>query len=334
MRRYVIILVLVIASTYLVHLFLISIGLLPPEGSAQAIPIDKLFRVHFWMISFLFSLIMVTFVYSLISFRRRKGEEGDGAYLLGNTPLEVTWTAIPLMAVLVLSFVGAQTLGATEVIDPTALQVKVTAGQWYWRFEYPTYGVSSNELYLPVQIQADLQLTSVDVIHDFWVPEFRIKQDVVPGRTIDLRITPILIGQYTVRCAVLCGLRHSYMQSPVKVVSQADFQTWIAQQQKASSANPAARGEQLATQFGCTNCHSTDGSTGIGPTWLHLPGSSVKLSDGTSVTADDTYIKSSIIDPNSQIVAGFQPNVMPANFGQSMSQADIDALIAYIKTLK
>ncbi len=334
MRRYVIVTIFVIISTYLVHTFLINIGLLPSEASAQSIAIDKLFHVHFWIISFLFSLIMVTLIYSLIFFHRRKGETGDGAYLLGNTALEITWTSIPLMAVLVLSFVGAQTLGEIQIIDPTALQVKVTAGQWYWRFEYPTYGVSSNELYLPVQIQADLQLTSVDVIHDFWVPEFRVKQDVVPGRTIDLRITPILIGQFTVRCAVLCGLRHSYMESPVMVVSQSEFQIWIAQQQEAAAANPAARGEQLATQFGCVSCHSQDGSAGIGPTWLHLYGSSVKLSDGTTVTADDTYIKNSILEPNYQIVAGFQPDIMPANWGQVLSQTDINDLIAFIKTLK
>ncbi len=334
MRRYVVITVLVLASTYLVHAYLLSIGLLPPAASAQAIPIDKLFQVHFWMISFLFSLIMVTFIYSLIAFRKRKNEEGDGVYLTGLTPLEVTWTAIPLMAVLVLSYVGAQTLGETRIIDPTAMVVKVTAGQWYWRFEYPEYGVASNELYLPVQTQIDLQMTSADVIHDFWVPEFRVKQDLVPGRTIDLRITPTLIGQFTVRCAVLCGLRHSYMESPVVVVSKSNFQLWIAQQQKAASGDPAMHGLQLAQQYACTSCHSTDGSKGIGPTWLHLYGSSVKLDDGTSVIADDTYITDAIKDPNKQIVAGFQPNIMPLSFGQSLSPDDIDALIAYIKTLK
>ncbi len=334
MRRYVVITVLVIVSTYLVHTFLMSIGLLPPEASAQAIPIDQLFHVHFWIISFLFSLVMVTLIYSLISFRRRKGEEGDGAHLLGNTALEVTWTGIPLMAVLVLAFVGAKTLGNIQTIDPTALTVKVTAGQWYWQFTYPDYGISTSSLYLPVQTPIDLQMTSVDVIHDFWVPEFRVKQDLVPGRTIDLRITPILIGQYTVRCAVLCGLRHSFMQSPVVVVSQSEFQLWVAQQQKASAGNPTLHGQQLSTQYGCTTCHSQDGSTGLGPTWLHLYGSSVRLSDGTSVTADDTYLKNSITQPNSQIVAGFQPNVMPQSFGSVLSQAEINDIITFIKSLK
>ncbi len=334
MRRYVVITVLVIVSTYLIHALLMSIGLLPPEASAQSIAVDKLFHVHFWIISFLFSLVMVTMIYSLVSFRRRKGEVGDGAHLTGMTPLEISWTGIPLLAVLALAYAGAQTLGQESVIDPTALVVKVTAGQWYWRFTYPSYGISTSSLYLPVQTPIDLQMTSVDVIHDFYVPEFRIKQDILPGRTIDLRITPILIGTYTVECAQLCGLRHAYMTSPVVVLSQSDFALWVAQQQKISAGNPALVGESLATQYGCLNCHSQDGSTGTGPTWLHLYGATVKLSDGSSVTADDTYLKSSITDPNSQIVAGFQPNVMPQSFSQVLSQTDITNIITFIKSLK
>jgi cytochrome c oxidase subunit 2 len=333
MKRYVIIFVLVIVSTFLIHSWLISVGLFPTEASAQSIAVDQLFHVHLWIISFLFSLIMVTLIYSLIVFHRRKGEQGDGAYITGNTTLEITWTSIPLMAVLVLAYAGAKTLGTIRVIDPTALQVKVTAGQWYWQFQYPEYGVTSTELYVPVQTQIDLQMTSVDVIHSFWVPEFRVKQDIIPGRTVDLRITPILIGQYTVRCAELCGLRHAYMETPVYVVSQADFSNWIARQQSAAPISPELLGQQLSQQYGCANCHSTDGSAKIGPTWLHLYGSTVKLSDGTSVTADDNYISNSILDPNSQVVAGFPSNVMP-DFLNTLDQKSVDALVAYIKTLK
>jgi cytochrome c oxidase subunit 2 len=333
MKRYVIIFVLVIVSTFLIHSWLISVGLFPTEASAQSIAVDQLFHVHLWIISFLFSLIMVTLIYSLIVFHRRKDEQGDGAYITGNTTLEITWTSIPLMAVLVLAYAGAKTLGTIRVIDPTALQVKVTAGQWYWQFQYPEYGVTSTELYVPVQTQIDLQMTSVDVIHSFWVPEFRVKQDIIPGRTVDLRITPILIGQYTVRCAELCGLRHAYMETPVYVVSQADFSNWIARQQSAAPISPELLGQQLSQQYGCANCHSTDGSAKIGPTWLHLYGSTVKLSDGTSVTADDNYISNSILDPNSQVVAGFPSNVMP-DFLNTLDQKSVDALVAYIKTLK
>ena len=333
MIHFVIITILVIASTFLIHTGLIAIHLLPPEASAQSIAVDQLFGVHFWLIAFLFSLIMVTLIYSLIIFRRRQGDMSDGAYLTGNSALEMTWTAIPLLAVLVLAYAGAKTLGTIQAIDPTALQVKVTAGQWYWQYEYPDYGVSSTDLYLPVSTQIDLQMTSVDVIHSFWVPEFRVKQDIIPGRTVDLRITPILIGQYQVRCSELCGLRHAYMEGVVDVVSQADFAKWISQQQSAAPPSPELRGQQLTQSYGCTNCHSTDGSVKTGPTWLHLYGSSVKLSDGTTVTGDDNYIKTSIINPNLQIVSGFPSSVMP-DFSTILDQTMVEALLAYIKTLK
>ncbi len=333
MKRYVIIFILVIVSTFLIHTWLISIGLFPIEASAQSVAIDQLFHVHLWIISFLFSLIMVTLIYSLIIFRRRKGETGDGAYLTGNSTLEITWTAIPLVAVLILAFAGAKNLGAIRVIDPSALQVKVTAGQWYWQYAYPDYGVTSTELYLPVSRQIDLQMTSVDVIHSFWVPEFRVKQDIIPGRTVELRVTPTLIGDYKVRCSELCGLRHAYMEGAVKVLSQADFDNWIAQQQSAAPISPELRGQQLASSYGCTNCHSTDGSAKTGPTWLHLFGSSVKLSDGTTVAADEDYLKTSIINPNLQVTAGFPSNVMP-DFSTVLDQTMVESLVAYIKTLK
>ncbi len=333
MKRYVIIFILVIVSTFLIHTWLISIGLFPIEASAQSVAIDQLFHVHLWIISFLFSLIMVTLIYSLIIFRRRKGETGDGAHLTGNSTLEITWTAIPLVAVLILAFAGAKNLGAIRVIDPSALQVKVTAGQWYWQYAYPDYGVTSTELYLPVSRQIDLQMTSVDVIHSFWVPEFRVKQDIIPGRTVELRVTPTLIGDYKVRCSELCGLRHAYMEGAVKVLSQADFDNWIAQQQSAAPISPELRGQQLASSYGCTNCHSTDGSAKTGPTWLHLFGSNVKLSDGTTVAADEDYLKTSIINPNLQVTAGFPSNVMP-DFSTVLDQTMVESLVAYIKTLK
>ncbi len=333
MRHYVVIFILVIASTFLVHTGLISAHLLPAQASLQALTVDKVFGIHIWLISFLFSLIMIILVYSLIFFHRRKGETGEGAYFTGNTALEITWTAIPLVLVIALAIVGAQTLGVIQQIDPSAMVVKVVAGQWFWNFQYPDYGISSNALYLPFGKQVDLQMTSNDVIHSFWVPQFRIKQDIVPGRTIDLRITPILIGDYTVYCNQLCGLRHAYMQAPVKVVSQADFNKWVSQQQANAPKNPALRGQLLVQTYGCSNCHTTDGSKSTGPTWLHLYGASVPLSDGSTVTADDTYLKNSIINANLQIVAGYQPNVMP-DFSKVLDQTMVDDMIAYIKTLK
>jgi cytochrome c oxidase subunit 2 len=312
---------------------LTNIGLLPVEASAQSVEIDQLFSLYTWMISFLFSLIMVVLVYCLIVFRRRKGETGDGAYITGNTALEIAWTAIPLILVVILAYIGGKSLGVIRRIDPSALKVKVIAGQWYWQYQYPEYGVSSTDLYLPVGKQIDLVMSSNDVIHSFWVPEFRVKQDLVPGRTTELRVTPTLIGEYKVRCAELCGTRHAYMEGLVNVVSQVDFEKWISQQQSAAPIDPALRGQQLAQDYGCANCHSTDGSQKIGPTWLHLYQSNVELSDGTSVVADENYLKTAIINANLQIVNGFPANVMP-DFSNTLDQTMVESLVAYIKTLK
>jgi len=333
MKHVVIITILVIASTLLIHTGLTSIDLLPVEASAQSVEIDQLFGMYTWMISALFSLIMVVLVYCLIVFRRRKGETGDGAYITGNTALEVAWTAIPLILVVILAYIGGKSLGIIRRVDPSAMKVKVIAGQWYWQYQYPEYGVTSTDLYLPVGQQIDLLMTSNDVIHSFWVPEFRVKQDLVPGRTTELRITPTLIGEYKVRCAELCGTRHAYMEGLVNVLSQADFDKWISQQQSAAPADPALRGQQLAQDYGCTNCHSTDGSQKIGPTWLHLYQSDVELSDGTSVVADNDYLKTAIVDVNLQIVKGFPANVMP-DFSNTLDQTMVESLVAYIKTLK
>ena len=333
MKHVVIIVILVVASTFLIHTGLTNIGLLPAEASAQSVEIDRLFGVHIWLISALFSLIMVVLLYSLIVFRRRKGETGDGAYITGNTTLEVLWTAIPLLAVIVLAYIGGKSLGIIRRVDPSAMQVKVVAGQWFWRFQYPDYGVTTTDLYLPVERQVNLVMTSNDVIHSFWVPEFRVKQDLVPGRTTELRVTPTLIGDFKVRCAELCGASHAYMEGLVKVVSQADFDKWISQQQSAAPMDPVLRGQQLAQQYGCTNCHSYDGSEKIGPTWLHLYQSEVELSDGSSVIADDNYLKTSIVNPNLQVVAGYSANVMP-NFADLLEQTEVESLVAYIMTLK
>jgi len=219
----------------------------------------------------------------------------------------------------------------------------VTARQWEWSFNYPE-GFTSKELHLPVNRQVVLDMESTDVIHSFWVPQFRIKQDVLPGRITTERITPILIGNYTVMCAQLCGTGHSYMTAPVIVSSQADYDSWIRSQVAAAAVaaqTPVGRGQQLVAQNGCTSCHSIDGSsTGIAPTWKGLFMSQVKLSGGTNVapgtvvTANEAYLIESIVNPSAKIVNGFQDNVMPKTFGTTLSQSQISDIVAYIESLK
>lgn len=334
MRHFVVVGILVIIGSIIVYLGLAAIGLMPVEASAQSVPIDQLWNLELIVLSFLFALIVVPLGYSLVVFRRRKGDTTDGQHIEGNSTLEVTWTILPLFLVMIFAYLGAGNLAAIRKVDPNAIVVKVTGQQWSWSFEYPAYGVTSNEMHVPVNQQVLLQMTSRDVIHSFWVPEFRPKQDVVPGRITELRLTPTLIGNYKVRCAELCGTSHAYMEAPVIVSSQADFDAWMGEQVKkaeAAAATPEGRGQALVSASGCAACHSINGAAGIGPTWFGLFGSQVPISGDGVVTADEAYIHESIKAPQAKIVKGFENQLMP-NYGFTDDQ--INDIVAYIKTLK
>jgi|KBSSwiStaDraftv2_1062776.scaffolds.fasta_scaffold13543_6 cytochrome c oxidase subunit 2 len=337
MRHFVIVGILIIIASVLIYIGLDSAGLMPVEASAQATDIDWMWNLELIAMSFLFALIVVPLVYSLVVFRRRKGDTTDAEHMEGNTRLEIAWTIIPLFGVVAFAYLGAVNLAETRRVDPDAMIVKVRGIQWSWSFEYPAVnGISviSDELHLPKGRQVLLRMTSSDVIHSFWVPEFRVKQDLVPGRITELRITPIRDGNYKVRCAELCGTSHAYMEKPVVVSSQADFDTWMEEQTKLAeqaAATPEGHGQLLVSANGCAACHSINGASGIGPTWFGLFGSQVKLTDGSVVTADEAYITESIKAPQAKIVAGFETQLMP-NYG--FPDEDIADIVAYIKTIK
>ncbi len=334
MRHFVVVGILVIVVAVLAYVGLMAVGLMPVEASVQSVTIDRLWNLEMATISFLAALILVPLVYSLFIFRRRKGDTTDARHVEGNTNLEIVWTILPLFLVMAFAYLGAGNLAEIQRADPNAMIVKVTAQQWSWSFEYPAYGVTSTEMHVPVGKQVLLQMTSRDVIHSFWVPEFRPKQDLVPGRITQLRITPIKIGNYKVRCAELCGTSHAYMEQPVVVSTQADFDTWMAAEVKkaqAAAATPEGRGEALVAASGCAACHSINGAAGIGPTWYGLFGSQVPISGDGTVIADEAYIHESIKAPQAKIVKGFENQLMP-NFGFTDDQ--INDIVAYIKTLK
>ena len=334
MRHFVIVGVLIAILTPLIYLGIRATNLMPIEASLQAIPVDWMWNMDMGPIAFLFALIMVPLVYSLIVFRRKKGDTTDAEHTEGNTTLEITWTVIPLMIVIVYAYLGAYTLGETRVVDPNALVINVTAHQWDWSFSYPE-GFTSNELHLPINKQVVLEMQSLDVIHSFWVPEFRIKQDVVPGHITEYRITPDLLGKYTVRCAELCGTSHAYMERPVIVTSQGDYDSWLKQQAATEAALVAQGGPEagkaLVAQNGCGGCHSIDGSKLVGPTWRGLFGSKVKLTNGSVVTADEAYLIESIAKPSAKVVDGFPDHVMPVF---NLTDAQIKNIASYIETLK
>lgn len=352
-RHFINVIVLVIISTIALRLLFDVILALPAAASAEAGPIDFLFNGHYWLISFLFSLIMVMMLYSVFVFRREDGDETDGPHIHGNTRLEITWTIVPLFVVLGFGVWGAFSLHEITRPKDGEMTVNVTGKQWIWSFDYPEQkGVASGELVLPVNQTAVLKMNAEDVIHSFWVPEFRVKQDLVPGRETTLRITPTEIGNYRLRCAEICGLNHTSMEADVRIVSADDFQAWVKEKSSGpafADMTPEERGAFWATAegFGCVACHSADGSPGVGPTWQGLYSHEVTLADGSTIAADDDYIRNSILDPNSQIVSGFNPNLMPQTYKDTFAtrQQEVNAsegidldiaadIIAYIKSLQ
>lgn len=352
-RHLINIIILLVLATGGLRLLFEYIFALPVQASAEAVPIDNLFSGHYWMIAFLFALIMVMMLYSIFVFRREDGDDTDGPHIHGNTKLEIAWTLIPLLAVIGFGVWGAISLDEITRPKPDEMTVNVVGKQWIWSFDYPDQdGIASGELVLPINRTTVLKMNADDVIHSFWVPEFRVKQDLVPGRETTLRITPTQIGDFKLRCAEICGLSHTQMEADVRVVSVEEFQAWVDEKSAApafAEMTPEERGAYWASAegFGCVACHTADGNPGVGPTWQGLYLHEVPLADGSTVQADEEYLLNSIIDPNSQIVSGFNPNLMPQNYHdqftareQELAAAeavDIDIaadIIAYIKSLQ
>lgn len=346
-RHLAIVAVFVVIGSVVTYYVLTAIYKLPTAASQQAGPIDTMFTAHFLAISLLFALIVVFILYSIIVFRRKPGDEEDGAHFHGNTPLEIIWTIIPLITVIAFGVWAAFVLREVTAAEPDELAVKVNGRQWSWVFSYPDYedvGLTT-ELVLPIDRQVRLEMASDDVLHSFWVPEFRVKQDLLPGQMTILRITPNLLGDYKVRCAEMCGLDHANMIAQIRVVSQAEFDQWLGDQMVSiANLSEVERGEKWATDFGCVACHSVDGTGMAGPTWQGVFGSEEALESGSTVTVDEAYLQESIIDPGAKIVSGYQ-NIMPATFEDQIAareaelaetgvEVDIIAeLIAYISSM-
>lgn len=222
--------VLVILGTLAVYWLLDTVLVKPVQAVVEAEPIDYLFDLHLWLIAFLFSLVVVFMIYALVIFRARDGDESEGEYFHSNTRLEIAWTVVPLVFVVFYGYLGTDILLDITSAKPDEMTVGAVGFQWGFRFEYPESDVVTQELVLPVGRPIKMELSSTDVLHDFWIPEFRVKQDMVPGKTTYLRFTPSLAGDYVLRCAELCGQSHAYMLADVRVLSQADYDAWWAEQ--------------------------------------------------------------------------------------------------------
>jgi len=235
-RHFSIIGVLVVIFTFVVYWVLDAVLQFPIQGSTQAVAIDSMIQGHLWIIAFLFSLVTVFMVYSLFLFRRREGDDEEGQYFHGHTGLEIAWTVLPMIVVIAFGYWATVMLADITKRQDNEIVINAEGFQWGWNFSLPNSDQISQELILPVDMPIRMDLTSKDVLHNFWVPEFRVKQDIVPGRTTHLRFTPTVEGDYTLICSELCGLNHTGMIAKVRVVPQAEFATfWSQEVQTASS---------------------------------------------------------------------------------------------------
>jgi cytochrome c oxidase subunit 2 len=303
---------------------------MPPKVSTVAHHVDSLFNFILGISIFFFLLIVVLMVYFVIRYRRREGAEAE-ASPSHNTALELTWTIIPLILVVVIFFFGFR--GFLDMATPPANAYEILAdGQkWNWSFTYPNGYVDAN-LHVPVNRPIRLVMTSADVIHSLYVPAFRVKMDVIPGRYSKAWFEATEPGEYELFCAEYCGTSHSDMLALVVVHPPGEFETWL---EKASNfletMSPVEAGQKLFQVRGCQQCHSVDGTAKTGPTMLGIFGRSEAMADGTTIVADENYIRESILEPMAKVVAGYEP-VMPTYQGR-IKDEEITAIIEYFKSL-
>jgi cytochrome c oxidase subunit 2 len=307
---------------------------LPPAASSGAPAVDKLFNLIYWIAFAFFALVVGLMVLFVIRYRRRPGREGApvGHVPTHNTVLELTWTIVPLILVAVIFYFGFTGFMDLSTPPQNAYDVQVTGAQWKWSFTYPN-GLEDENLHVPADTAVRLTLTSADVIHGFYIPDFRIKHDAVPGRYNTIWFRAPKTGTHDIYCTQFCGTGHASMHALVIVQPADEFSKWLESTSSALAlASPVERGERLYHTLGCAQCHSIDGKPGTAPTWKGLFGSTVQLAGGKAVAADENYVRESILDPNAKVVLGF-PSIMPTYQGR-IKDPEIVAIIAYMKTLK
>jgi cytochrome c oxidase subunit 2 len=301
--------------------------LFPEAASTIATRVDALYFFLLGIAAFFSLLIAGLIIYFAIKYRRRSPRE-IGQRLPTHYALEITWTVIPFIITMVL-FVWASRVYVDMVHPPNeTLNIYVVGKQWMWKFQHLDGQREINELHLPVGRDIKVIATSEDVIHDFFVPAFRVKADVLPGRYVTIWFHPTKAGRYRLFCAEYCGTKHSGMIGEVVVMDPPEYQAWLsggATQQTLSEA-----GQQLFSDLACNTCHRPD-LKGRGPVLEGLFGSMVTLQSGEKITADEAYIRESILNPAAKITAGYQP-IMPTFQGQ-VSEEQLLALVEYVKSL-
>jgi cytochrome c oxidase subunit 2 len=288
-------------------------------------------------VSFLF-LIGLTFTMLYFIYKYNKKKNPVATQIEGSTKLEIIWTVIPTILVLIMFYYGWAGWSPMQKPPKDSFNIKVTARMWNFTFEYPN-GKKTDTLFVPQNKAVKLDLVSLDVIHSLYIPSFRVKEDVVPGREKFVWFIPQREGLYDLFCTEYCGLNHSYMLNQVKVMEEKKFNSWYVDTTKLVAAvtdSPVANGQRIMKNIGCFACHTTDGNKLVGPSFKGLYGhKATVVTNGAEreVTVDDEYIKTSIYDPNADIVKGFNKGLMLSYKGQ-LSDDDVKQITEYLKTLK
>ena len=289
-------------------------------------------------VSFVF-LIGLTFTMLYFVFRYNNKKNPVATQIKGSTKLEIIWTVIPTILVLVMFYYGWAGWAPMRKAPDDSFNIKVVARMWNFTFEYEN-GKKTDTLFVPQNKAIKLNLNSLDVIHSLYIPSFRIKEDVVPGSEKMVWFIPQREGLYDLFCTEYCGLNHSYMLNTVKVMPDADFNKWYVDTTKrvdlAAVDSPTENGKRIMKNIGCFACHSVDGSRLVGPSFKGVYGHTATVVTGGNereVTVDDEYIKKSIYDPNADVVKGFNKGLMLSYTGQ-LSEDDVKQITEYLKTLK
>ncbi len=306
--------------------------MLPPAKSTLAGETDALF--HFINVTSLIILTGITIAIIVFAWKyRRRSEDDVTPVITHNSTLEITWSVIPLILVMIVFGWGFSGYMNLTTAPDDAYEIRVVGKSWLWEFHYETGAVSVNELHVPVDRPVKLVMTSDDVLHSLYIPDYRVKMDVLPNRYTSLWFEATETSESIIFCSEYCGTQHSNMDAKVIVHSQDEFDEWLESGDEIDEdMPPAERGEALVVRNGCNACHSDDGSRLVGPSFQGLWMSDVTLEDGEVVTADENYIRESIIDPNAKITEGYDA-VMPSYQGV-ISDRGIDDIIEYIKTLE
>ena len=301
--------------------------LFPPDASSTGWQVDLIFWALSALSAFIMLLVFAPLIYFAVKYRR--GKAANRA--LSNTPtwkLELTWTIIPLFVGLGIFGWAADVFFRIQAPPPNALEVSVVGKQWMWKLQHAEGNREINELHIPVGSPVKLTMTSQDVIHDFFVPAFRAKQDVIPGRYTTEWFLPTRVGKYRIFCAQYCGTSHAAMIGWVYVMERRDYQEWLTTTGQGETM--IAAGESLFHQLGCSGCHGVSSKIPA-PRLEGVYGHPVPLEGGQIVMANDQYIRDSILLPASQIAAGYQ-NLMPT-FAGHLSEEEVMQLVAYVKSL-